>query len=759
MQTIPRRLAVVFVCFFLSGFAGLLYQSVWMRLALARFGVNTSIVSTVLTVFMLGLALGTYVAGRWAERLESRLRFRGLELYAVAEALIAIGGLSVPLLFDVGRGALLSMGAADSARYTAASAALVSLALLPFCVAMGATFPTALAYVRRVTSSGSAFSFSFLYLANVAGALAGVLVTSFLLIELVGFMTTLRLGFALNVLIAVLALRSGRARGEAAIAATATASDGPIGNAATDATAPVLPASGIASASAAPAPANSWGAAQTAALFLTGFSSMGLEVVWTRIYPPHIGTFVYSFAGILATYLVATAAGSYIYRHFLRTRPRSSPWRWWHGLCLASMLPLLTATATFQMPSALRIILGLAPFCAILGILTPWILDEKAGNDPARVGRAYAMNLVGCVIGPLAAGFVLIPLLGTKVATLLLVAPLFVFALSAPVRAERRRWEQGLAVALALAAWLTSRAFEEQFPKAQVRYDHTATVVAAGSGFQKKLFVNGIGMTILTPITKMMVHFPLAHWERPTGEPPNGLVICMGMGTTLRSLASWEGRTTVVELVPSVPRFFSYYFDDGPALLAAAGDAIRIEVDDGRRFLDRSGDAFDLITVDPPPPTEAAGSSLLYSKEFYESAKRRLAPGGILQAWFPGGDKETTSAVTQALLESFPEVRAFVSVGGWGVHYLCSMTPLPRLMAPDLVGRMPERAVRDMMEWDSATHPVQYMQTMLVQEIDPRRLVRGRDQGGGVPITDDRPINEFFFVRRYLSGRPEMEGK
>ena len=90
----------------------------------------------------------------------------------------------------------------------------------------------------------------------------------------------------------------------------------------------------------------------------------------------------------------------------------------------------------------------------------------------------------------------------------------------------------------------------------------------------------------------------------------------------------------------------------------------RIVIDDGRRFLKRTREKYDVIVVDPPPPVEAAGSSLLYSREFYELAKEHLQPGGILQIWFPGGTQATVQAVVRSLDESFPYVRCFRR-GAW----------------------------------------------------------------------------------------------
>ena len=130
-----------------------------------------------------------------------------------------------------------------------------------------------------------------------------------------------------------------------------------------------------------------------------------------------------------------------------------------------------------------------------------------------------------------------------------------------------------------------------------------------------------------------MAHLPLVMREQP---PESTCVICFGMGTTFRSLGSWGGRFTAVELVPSVCESFEYFWDDAAAIRAKEG--ARIIIDDGRRFLARTDEKFDLITIDPPPPVEAGGSSLLYSTEFYDVLKQRLTPTGVLQQWFPGGE-------------------------------------------------------------------------------------------------------------------------
>ena len=175
---------------------------------------------------------------------------------------------------------------------------------------------------------------------------------------------------------------------------------------------------------------------------------------------------------------------------------------------------------------------------------------------------------------------------------------------------------------------------------------------------EKMLLVNGVGMTSLTPVTKMMAHLTLASLPEP---PRNVLIICFGMGTTFRSAMSWGVPVTVVELVPSVPKLFTYYHPDGDQVLASP--LAHVVIDDGRRYLERTPQQYDAIIIDPPPPVPAAGSSLLYSRDFYEVAKQRLRPGGILQQWLPPeGDAEDQAAIARALMEVFPYVRVYGSV-------------------------------------------------------------------------------------------------
>jgi len=280
--------------------------------------------------------------------------------------------------------------------------------------------------------------------------------------------------------------------------------------------------------------------------------------------------------------------------------------------------------------------------------------------------------------------------------------------------------------------------------------DSTATIVATTGDTGKQLLVNGVGITSLTPITKMMAHMPMAFLQRP---PKNALTICFGMGTTFRSLLSWGVPTTAVELVPSVPRMFWYYHADGAQLLQSP--LAHVVIDDGRRYLERSSETFDVIAIDPPPPIEAAGSSMLYSKEFYTILKRRLRPDGILQQWLPDGDPVVRSAVARALAESFPYVRVFQYSSSWGYQFLASAQPIPDRSPAELVQRMPESARRDMIEWPFEPTAELEFSSVLQRETSVARIVA--DDPNTPAMHDDHPVNEYVILRKLNGSRFQLD--
>jgi spermidine synthase len=481
-------------------------------------------------------------------------------------------------------------------------------------------------------------------------------------------------------------------------------------------------------------------------LFMTGLASMGMEVVWIRLFTPYIGVLVYSFARILVVYLVATFCGSALYRRFAQ-RAENGAQLLWPALAVLAVLPVLAADPRLEISNSARVLWGIAAFSAAAGFLTPMLVDRWSVGDSDRAAHAYTANILGCILGPLLAGFLLLPWIGERWAILVFAVPWLFVGVSA-LRTGKQ--EAGLAWrplpalicgVLMLAIFATAKGSETDYPDRVVLRDNTATVIATGKGMDKLLLVNGVGITSLTPITKAMAHFPLAFLDHP---PQKVLVICFGMGTTFRSLLSWGQPTTAVDLVPSVPKVFWYFHSDAPQLLSSP--LAHVVIDDGRRYLERTSDQFDVITIDPPPPVAAAGSSLLYSQEFYALARKHLAPHGILQQWLPPiDDRVARASVAKAIQASFPYVRVFHSLYGGGYHFLASDWQLPQLTAQQLAQNLPPAAVKDFVEWGPGDTAEDQFDTLLANEFPISQMIA--DSPDAPPLQDDRPMNEYYALR------------
>ena len=196
-------------------------------------------------------------------------------------------------------------------------------------------------------------------------------------------------------------------------------------------------------------------------------------------------------------------------------------------------------------------------------------------------------------------------------------------------------------------------------------------------------------------------------------------------------------------MAPSVLRAFEEYHEDAAAYIAYSKG--KLIVDDGRRYLERTEQKYDVITIDPPPPVESAGSSLLYSDEFYDLIKKRLKPNGILQQWFPKVSGEILAAGERTLVKNFPYVKLYKGWKGYGWHYLVSMTSIDSLTAEDISQRLPARAQQDLLEWSEGEDIETYIQEVIKQE----RQVTEVPDGFSPLITDDRPYNEYFWTRRW----------
>ena len=753
----------VFILFFTSGFCGLVYQVVWLRLAYASFGINSQIMSVVLSTFMAGLAIGSWCMGKLSRRLENAESSLGLELYALIEAGIGASAFAVPWLFKAGEHFLLQMGQIDSPSYFFASAIILVLSLLPWCILMGATIPLMMENIKRSFSDSfkNERTFSYLYLANTVGATCGVILTAVFLIEIFGFSMTLFIAATLNALIAFSMLYVSR---------KIPSESETLFQKIKDKVESIEKTQSLSSKH----------RMFLVILFTTGAFSMGLEVIWVRWFTPLLSTTIYAYAYILALYLIGTCVGLLHYKYRTSRGKTMSVARLLTLVSAIIFLQIIVNDPNFYAPlggvgvslfsdgTTFSVYLarflerfgglgGLTvtvfSFAYLLGYLTPKQVDELGKNDPRIAGKAYAINVFGCIVGPLFASYVLLPNYGVKISVLLLnffLAVVTLIYLRYVSEAKRISVFVG-GLAFATIFILVFSSTYEDGPNSvekQVTRDPGATVIALGDGMNKQLLVNGIGITSMTPVTKTMAALPVAFLKTP---PKKVLDICFGMGTTFRSLLTSGADVTGVDLSGAVIRQFGYFFPDAETILKQPN--AHLVVDDGRRYLLRTREQFDVITIDPPPPVTASGSSLLYSEDFYAVLKERLAPGGILQQWFPyikgQMDDATLLAVVHSLTASFPYVVAYPSVEGWGYHFLASEEPIQTLTPKQFATRLSPASSRDLLEWTPDLTVEQFAGKILPHRMDVSSSTEN-DLAPGILISDDSPYNEYYLMRSFL---------
>ena len=736
MQKFFNVKSLLFFLFFVSGFCGLLYQIVWLRIAFFSFGVISPIVSVVVSVFMLGLFLGSWAGGRWIIYLKKKTKLSAIIFYGFAEIIIGLGAFTVPNLFTIGETLLLPLGAINSSQYLFFSASILGLSIFPFCFAMGVTYPFVMAFVQE-SKWDERTSFSYLYLANGVGAMFGTIITAVFLIEKLGLSSTLTFGALGNFFLALLCLTKGF-----------------YGRQNSKSRNPMFPSK---------IKVTEYWLLQAKSraylvLFVTGLTSIAMEVTWVRGFTPVLGTTVYTFAAILATYLFATLLGSRLYRRDLNKQKTISTLKL-IGVCfLFSFLPIFFSSPEIG-PSAFMLLASILPLCIALGYLTPKLIDQISQGNPSKAGKAYAINIFGGILGPLFAGYFLMPEFGVKLTLILLSMPygiLFLYSINSNEISKLFKWIIGLTGAFATIVsilFISSLEFPKSIgSKSLVLRDSTATVIAFGEGMKKRLLVNGWGMTGLTPITKMMAHLPLSIRNK---KPESALIIALGMGTTLRSASSWGIEVKCIELVPSVLKAFPYFFKDAKSILDRPN--VEVIIDDGRRFLNRTQGKYDAIIIDPPPPIEAASTSLLYSREFYELIAKHLKKDGIFQHWFPGGEKKILEAVARSLVDVFPHIRVYESFEGWGYHFLASMEPFQTPPPKEIVSRLPDIAKDDIIEWSKEKEfyselerkdlLIQYFSLSFEREISIELLLNQKDKS--IFISDDQPYNEYYLIRRH----------
>ena len=750
----PSLRGVVLALFVASGAAGLIYQVVWSRELVLVFGNTTQAVATIVTAFMAGLGFGSLIGGRLAGTTR-----RPLRLYGLVELAVAAMAAFLPFIFsglaEVYRGVWPSLverpGQLAGVRF-----ALALAAVAPATFLMGMTLPLLTRYlVRTLDETGARLGE--LYAANTIGAMAGTLLGGFVLIEFLGLRLTSYLAVALNLAAGLGALLLSR-RWEAV--------PEDIGEVAARRERPARPE------------VPRWFRPRRrivlAATFVSGFVSLALEVLWTRMLAEGTGSNIYVFTTILAVFLFGIAVGSFLYRRFSRPeRDRLGVL----GLCLGAIGVLAQLTVVLgsgvlgHVSSKVGTVAILLPATILMGYAFPLagrLATPSAEAAGGSVGLLYAANTLGSILGSFSAAFVLAGTLGTN-ASILLLGAINLLAGTALLAIDRvpadpgrsgagraRLVAGGLAglavlglVASSLDLPVTRTKTENQLRRTGLPVTHAedelATVDTVGGPEKgRRLLVGGVGMTSLTVDTKLMGYLSKA--LRPDAR--DFLVIAFGMGGTYRSGLQMGLRTDAVELSPTVPSRMPVFFPDADRFLNHPQG--RVIVSDGRNYVRLSRETYDMVAVDPAPPIESAGSVVLYTREFLTEGKARLRPGGVFMLWIPYAlPLDDFKEHVRTFAGVFGHVRLVLSPGRHGVFMFGSDAPLAFTDANIRRVLGTPAALRDLD--DVPDHPPTDADGWV--EIVRRSEWLADDRlrafvGDGPQITDDRPRSEYFLWRR-----------
>jgi spermidine synthase len=768
----PTIVLVVVACFFLSGATGLIYEVLWIRMLGLVFGHTVFAVTTVLTAFMAGLGLGSWIFGRVADR-----RARPLRLYGMLELGVGLLCLAVPLVLPMVEAVyrwLARTLALGFVGFSLAQFALVLGLLVPPTTLMGATLPIlSRVFVSDTDTLGRRVGL--LYSLNTLGAVVGTGLAGYLLLPALGMRATLTLAAVVN-----LAIGSVIVLVERHLAVAGAPATGPIQPSlpATEDGARVPPAALVA-----------------VGLALAGAASMIYEVAWTRALSLTLGSSTYAFTAMLLAFLLGLSLGSAAFSRFWGGR-RLGPAAFGllqlgAGATALVILPLferlpdvvvgaLSVSLAPAFVLVVEIVLAVAAMLAptlVIGAGFPCAVQVAARGTrqvALDVGRLYAANTLGAIVGTVVAGFALMPLIGAHGAVKVAIGLELALGVVLVAAAGRplSRGAAALAGALALVivvglvrvpAWNASvmAAGAAVYPRQYQRFAGQGGVARAMADSALLFYRDGLTATVSVhregPLTSLRVngktdastgldmhmqlmlgHLPLL--VRP--EARSVLVIGLGSGVTAGAVAAHDvERIDVVEIEPAVVEAARLFARDNHDVL---GDPrVRIVVGDARNVLLADGRRWDVIVSEPSNPW-IGGMATLFTEEFYALARSRLAPGGVMVQWVDGYTlgPEDFKMVVKTFRTAFPATTIWNAQGIADFILLGAVEP--RLLDLGQVQARWEASprMRQDLEGLGFQAPWAFLADFILAEPDAARLTLGADLN-----TDDALPLEFSAPR------------
>ncbi len=672
----------------MSGVACMFYQLAWVRELTNVTTAATVALVLVLAAFMAGLGIGAWLGGRVLRRVR-----RPLLAYAVIElAAAAMFLLGIPLLkasVQLQAATSLAVQLVAVGLYLVAATTLLGMTL-PLLIAGLAAQPTTASLVTREAA------YNFIYGINTAGALAGCLLCGYVTIELVGLDRSILLGVACSLASALGAFLIGPAR--------------------------TAPASADAPRSASISPR------LLAVVAATGAIALAAEVVWSRMFSLVMLNTVYAYTQVLAAVLGGIALAGIVTARIARRMLAhedaearllrvafcallaAAVWTScvpWLARTIAASSGFAALSATGGSIKAVVLLAGiLVPSSCLVAAVLPLLIAATRSGETAQVlSRMFAVNTLGAVLGALATGLWLLPALGLGGAQLALSLSLVAVTLLLPGRVfGRRGWlaiagAAGIVVALRFAVALPEDLYALRFEKAEtileLREGVTSDVLVSEDPAQhRRIWINSAWVAGTGGGHALLGHLPAIsadHLDRALG-------IALGTGQTFGAVLQHGAKhLDCVEINPDVVAMsrrwfgaFNHGLFDNPAMT--------VHLEDGRAFLRSTRDRYDLIVLEPLQAW-SAGTTALYTREFYEDAKRVLTEGGVLAQWIPfyGQDTSATQAMVKTAIDVFPQASLWLDQED-GILVLYQGTfvlPWPKLQhelaAPELAALLEQK--------------------------------------------------------------------
>ncbi len=762
-------------CFFLSGFAALVYEVSWLRLAGLYFESTAYAAATVVAIFMGGLALGSYLSGRVARRSGDLVL-----VYFNLELLIGLVALLIPWLFTAVRPlfGVIYRGTYDyQFVYHALRILLSALLMLPPAVLMGMTLPLLIEALTR-SHSGLSRKAGFLYGVNSAGAALGATVAGFALLPRLGTWRSTLVGVAINLGVAL--------AGYLALGC--------------------FPWSARAAARAAAEVKQALATRRyiLAAFAISGFCALCYEIIWTRLLVSSLGPASYSFATVLSCFILGLALGSSAYAALSR-RIEDKVFSCGALLILTGLAATFAALALPGLPQlasrliaenqesfgavvAIKYLLAgavILPLTVFSGALFPaaasaYVPDSSRLSE--RIGRLYAANGVGSIAGSLAAGFLLLPAIGAHRAALPVIMLELALGLYIVGRARGSRWvAYVLPVPLAAVLILLIR------PAADPRVlyggsyiyfwqyrdapgDHlpvemrtllyhkdgpggTVTVSRSSDGATTFLAIDGKtdGSNEPSDMTtqSMLAHLPLVLH----GAPRDVLIIGLGTGTTYASALGYPARRVeCVEIsreVIEASRFFNTAYDS-TRMSDPRGEVIAA---DGRSVLFFTRGEYDVIVAEPSNPW-LSGMGNLFTEEYFNALRGRLREGGICCQWLHGYrlSPRTFKSVVKTFATVFPHTSLWwVNITG-GDFLLVGSDDQPVVSLAEIDRAISDYGIRNYFRSDGYMSAYSFLRRFVASDIDLWNYA-----ADGRLVTDDSAFLEYYASREmYASVLDEL---